>query len=63
MATTTNVPKPKNQGNHAAAHVKPADVQKKQPASGAPGKSTIIYGYHAEGHGGSGKTTNSVKKG
>ena len=63
MATTTNVPKPKNQGGHAAAHVKPAEVQKKQPASGAPGKSTIVFGVHTPGHGGSGKSVNSVKKG
>ena len=60
---TVSVPKPKNQGGHGSATESGGKIQKKQPASLSPGASPIEYGIHSAGHGGSGKTVNSVKKG
>lgn len=56
MATTLNVPKPKNQGGHASATESGGIIQKKQPSSLKPGDSPIIYGVHPAGHGGSKKS-------
>jgi hypothetical protein len=60
MATTNSVPKPKNQGGHGTASLAGGVVQKKNgPVK--PGNSTIEFGVHSAGHGGTNKTANSKK--
>lgn len=55
MPYQTNVPKPANQGGHAAANVQGTKIQKKQPST-MPAKDGILYTSQPSGFGGSKKT-------